>query len=141
MHPLPGEAYPLGATLRDGGTNFAIYSSRATAVELCLFSAEQPDQEMMRFSLREQTEHVWHIFIPGVAAGTLYGFRVSGEWAPHKGRLFNPYKLLVDPYAKAIAGNISWGPEMYGYVQDASGQDAHLQQDKTSPTMPTSANL
>ena len=130
VHPLPGEPYPLGATCRDGGTNFAIYSARATAVELCLYRGDQPGTEVMRFSMREQTEHVWHIFVPGLSAGTLYGFRVSGEWDPGKGRLFNAYKLLVDPYAKAIEGQIVWGPEMYAYVQDSGARNAHLIQDR-----------
>ncbi len=130
VHPWPGEPYPLGATFRDGGTNFAVYSLRASSVDLCLFTPDQPDREVMRFSMRDQTEHVWHVFIPGVMPGTLYGFRVSGEWAPEKGRLFNPYKLLVDPYAKAIEGDIVWGPEMYGYVQDTGSKAPYLIQDK-----------
>ncbi len=127
-HPWPGEPYPLGATYRDGGTNFAVYSLRATGVDLCLFTADEPSQEKMRLSMRDQTEHVWHIFVPGVLPGTLYGYRVYGEWAPHKGRQFNPFKLLVDPYAKAIEGDIVWGPEMYAYVYDQKG--GRLKQDR-----------
>ena len=128
-HPWPGRPYPLGATFRDGGTNFAVYSLRATGVDLCLFTPDNPDEEVMRFSMRDQTEHVWHVFVPGVLPGTLYGFRVYGEWEPLKGRQFNPFKLLVDPYAKAVEGDIRWGPEMYGYVQDGKGKNAHLEMD------------
>ena len=128
-HPWPGRPYPLGATYRDGGTNFAVYSLRATGVDLCLFAPDAPDREVMRFSMRDQSEHVWHVFVPGVLPGTLYGFRVYGEWAPHKGRQFNPFKLLVDPYAKALQGDIKWGPEMYAYVKDGKGEDSHLEMD------------
>ena len=105
-HPWPGQPYPLGATYTGEGTNFALYSDRADGVDLCLFDPADAGREVMRFGMREQTDHVWHIFIPGVEPGTRYGFRVYGEWAPERGLLFNPLKVLVDPYAKAIEGTI-----------------------------------
>ena len=128
-HPWPGEPYPLGATYRGEGTNFAVYSAHAEGVDLCLFHPDDPAREVMRFGMREQTDHVWHIFVPGVSPGALYGFRVYGEWAPERGRLFNPAKLLVDPYAKAVEGEIDWAPAMYGYDVDAGGARPWLVRD------------
>ncbi len=129
-HPWPGHPYPLGATFMDEGTNFAVYSERADGVDLCLFHPADAGKEVMRFSMREQTDYVWHIFIPGVLPGAFYGYRVYGPWQPHEGNLFNPYKLLSDPYAKAIEGMIEWGPEMYGYVADQQLDKPFETQDK-----------
>ncbi|HMM41876.1 MAG TPA: hypothetical protein PKA95_08240, partial [Thermomicrobiales bacterium] len=98
----PGAPYPLGATWDGKGTNFAIFSENATAVELCLFEANDPSAEMERIPLREVTAHVWHGYLPDVGPGQLYGYRVHGPYEPSNGLRFNPNKLLIDPYAKAI---------------------------------------
>ena len=124
-HPWPGEPYPLGATHKDGGTNFALYSDRAEGVDLCLFHPNDAGREVMRFSMREQTDHVWHIFIPGIEPGTYYGYRVYGPWQPKQGLLFNPAKVLVDPYAKATEGLTQWHASMYGYDRAATGARRH----------------
>src|SRR5436309_6729742 len=111
-----GYAYPLGATWMGNGVNFAIFSGHATGVELCLFDSIKDTEENVRIPLKEQTDQVWHVFLPDARPGQLYGFRVSGPYDPERGLRFNNSKLLLDPYAKAIAGAVSWADEMFGYV-------------------------
>ena len=111
-----GHPYPLGATWMGNGVNFALFSAHATSVDLCLFDSLDSVQETIRVPMTEQTDQVWHVFLPDVARGQLYGFRVSGPYDPEKGLRFNSSKLLLDPYAKAIAGTINWADEMFGYV-------------------------
>lgn len=129
-HPWPGEPYPLGAFYMGEGTNFAIYSDTAEGVDLCLFHPQNPEKEVIRFSMREQTDHVWHIFIPNVDPGTFYGYRVYGKYDPENGYLFNPNKVLIDPYAKAVEGNIKWDPSMYGYEVDKGHEKPYLHMDR-----------
>jgi len=100
-----GRPYPQGATLAFGGANFAIYSERATGVELCLFDAAGAET---RIALSESSDHVWHGFVPGVREGQRYGFRVDGPYAPSRGDRFNPHKLLLDPYARAVEGRVAY---------------------------------
>jgi glycogen operon protein len=116
----PGNVYPLGATWDGKGTNFALFSENATGVELCLFDA---DNHEIRLRLTEKNNFVWHAYLPGVGPGQRYGFRVHGPWAPELGHRFNPNKLLIDPYAKAIDGEISDNPANFGYSLDAPEQD------------------
>ncbi|MDX6724860.1 MAG: isoamylase, partial [Solirubrobacteraceae bacterium] len=101
----PGEPFPLGATWDGRGTNFSIFSENATRVQLCLF--DEADQEE-RIDVTERTAHVWHCYLPGIAPGARYGYRVDGAYAPSEGHRFNPRKLLIDPYAKAIEGGVNW---------------------------------
>ncbi len=110
-----GHAYPLGATWCGNGVNFALFSEHATGVELCLFDKPEDAVESARVRLHEYDDHVWHAFLPEVRPGQCYGYRVEGPWEPEKGFRFNPAKLLLDPYAKAIAGGVKWGPELFGY--------------------------
>src|ERR1700745_3672781 len=110
-----GASYPLGATLTGEGVNFALYSENATGVDLCLFDHPDADHEAVRIRITERSDHVG-IFLPlEIRGGQLYGFRVYGPYEPPNGHRFNPSKVLIDPYAKAIAGSIKWGPEMFGY--------------------------
>jgi isoamylase len=111
MKKYPGKPYPLGATWDGSGVNFALFSENAAGVELCLFDGEKERCVPMT----EQTDLVWHVYLPEVRPGQLYGFRVHGPYAPAEGHRFNPTKLLLDPYAKAIAGTIQWGDELFGY--------------------------
>jgi isoamylase len=111
----PGAAGPLGAIWDGEGTNFAIFSEHATAVELCLFDRPDADREVERVPLRERTDQIWHAYLPDVRPGQLYGYRVHGPWAPEDGHRFNPAKLLLDPYARAISGNIRWSDALSGY--------------------------
>ena len=110
-----GYPYPLGATWLGNGVNFALFSEHATSVELCLFDNINDSEENIRIPVTEQTDQVWHEFLPDVRPGQLYGFRVSGPYDPERGLRFNSSKLLLDPYAKAIAGEVSWADEMFGY--------------------------
>ena len=108
----PGEHVPLGATWDGEGTNFSIFSANAEWVELVLFD---PDGRRRSFELAERTDLHWHGYVHGVGPGQLYAYRVYGRYEPQQGLRFNPSKLLIDPYAKAITGELRWGPEVYGY--------------------------
>jgi isoamylase len=111
-----GYPYPLGATWMGNGVNFALFSGSATSVDLCLFDAVDARQENIRIPMTERTEQVWHVFLPDARPGQLYGYRVSGPYDPERGLRCNSSKLLIDPYAKAIAGEVNWADEMFGYV-------------------------
>ena len=111
MEPLKtwlGYPYPLGATWMGNGVNFALFSENATAVELCLFDSPDAEHETVRIPVRECTDQIWHIFLPDLQPGQPYGYRVYGPYDPANGHRFNGAKLLLDPYAKAIAGKIDW---------------------------------
>jgi isoamylase len=110
--------YPLGATWDGSGTNFSIYSENADSVELCLYDADDPAREIARHVLPERTAYVWHGFLPGIGPGQLYGYRVYGPYEPQRGHRFNPSKLLIDPYAKAIVGKVNWDAAIHGFVLD-----------------------
>jgi len=118
-----GYPYPLGATWMGNGVNFAIFSEHATGVELCLFDNIEDTEENIRIPVTEQTDQVWHVFLPDARPGQLYGFRVSGPYDPERGLRFNSSKLLLDPYAKAIAGEVSWADEMFAYVVGDKKED------------------
>ena len=111
----PGRPYPLGATWDGTGVNFALFSEHATGVELCLFNEPDAGVASGRIRLRERTDLVWHGYVPGLAPGQLYGYRVHGPYDPERGFRFNPAKLVIDPYAKALAGQFRWGDEVFGY--------------------------
>ncbi len=108
----PGTPYPLGATYDGQGTNFALFSECAERVELCLFDADGNEE---RVELTEVDAFVWHGYLPTVQPGQLYGYRVHGPYEPTEGQRFNPNKLLLDPYAKAVSGDIDWGQSLFGY--------------------------
>ncbi len=110
---LPGSEFPLGATPRTGGTNFAVVSGSAEAMTLCLFDESGTET---RIPLQDLDGGVWHAFVPGVGPGQTYGFRAAGPYDPARGLRFNPAKLLVDPYARAISGDVHFGPEVAGYA-------------------------
>jgi glycogen operon protein len=109
----------------DDGVNFALFSENATGVDLCLFDSADAPQETVRIRMLEHTDQVWHCYLPGIKAGQHYGYRVYGPFEPEKGHRFNPAKLLIDPYAKAIAGEIEWSAEMFGY-KTTGDKDADL---------------
>ena len=129
----PGNVYPLGASWDGKGTNFALFSENATGVELCLFDA---DNHEIRLPLTEKNNFVWHAYLPGVGPGQRYGFRVHGPWAPELGHRFNPNKLLIDPYAKAIDGEISDTAAIFGYSLDAPEQDLAFSDLDNAEVMP-----
>jgi len=113
MKVWPGNAYPLGAVFDGSGTNFSLFSEIAERVELCLFDDEGAEQ---RVDLPEVTGYCWHGYLPTVEPGQRYGFRVHGPWDPSRGHWCNPSKLLLDPYAKAIDGQVQWDEAVFGYV-------------------------
>ncbi|MEA2477000.1 MAG: isoamylase [Actinomycetota bacterium] len=120
MDLWPGTATPLGATWDGEGTNFAVYSSGAEAVELCLFDGSGSEE---RVRLTEVRAFVWHGYVPGIGPGQRYGFRVRGPHDPTHGLRYNPSKLLIDPYARAIEGDVDWGPEVFGYAIGDPAED------------------
>ncbi len=115
----PGQPWPLGATFDGEGVNFAVYSEHATRMVVSIFDPVEHSQEVARIALLEHTDHVWHGYVPGLRPGTLYGFRAYGPWDPKRGQRFNPNKLLVDPYAKAIHGKVLWKYPVLGYDKSA----------------------
>ena len=133
----PGEPYPLGATWDGSGVNFALFSENAVAVELCIFDQPYGAREVARVKLREQTDFVWHVYLPEARPGLIYGYRVYGPYEPANGDRFNPHKLLLDPYAKATTGPIAWSDSMFGYPVNG-GEDRDLKMDKSdsAPGMP-----
>jgi len=124
---LPGKPYPLGANWDGKGVNFAIFSETATKVELCLFDEPAARTENERIPLREVTGHVWHAYIPDIHPGQTYGYRIHGPYEPEAGLRFNPAKLVIDPYAKAISGRVNWEAPVFGY--QLGDQDADLSRD------------
>src|SRR5712692_5573502 len=116
MNVWLGQPYPLGATWDGTGVNFSLFSQNATKVELCLFDGPNGNREIARIRMPEQTDQVWHVYLPGIRPGQLYGYRVHGSYEPQVGHRFNPAKLLLDPYAKAIAGTIRWSDALFGYT-------------------------
>jgi isoamylase len=117
IKPLPGKPYPLGATWDGKGVNFALFSETATSVDLCFFDGDNYTAKEIRITMPEQTAHVWHCYVPGIMPGQLYGYRVHGTYAPQIGFRFNPNKLLLDPYAKAITGQIRWHDSVTGHAK------------------------
>jgi glycogen operon protein len=134
----PGKPYPLGATWDGVGVNFALFSENATRVELCLFDSPDDPHEAERITMPEQTDDVWHVYVPYLKPRQCYGYRVHGPYEPQHGLRFNPNKLLIDPYAKAISGTIKWHDAMHGYpVGDPQGDLAFDTRD-SAPYMPRS---
>ena len=139
MQVGPGLPYPLGASWDVNGTNFALFSESATGVELCLFDDTEPGREIERVRLPEYTNEVWHGSLPDVKAGQRYGYRVHGPWEPQHGHRFNPHKLLLDPYAKAIDGTIRWSDVVFGYrVGPDPDADLTLDDRDSADTVPKS---
>lgn len=123
LRSWPGKPYPLGATWTGDGVNFALFSQHATAVDVCLFESIDDPHEAIRVRMAECTDHVWHVFIPNLKPGQLYGYRVYGPYDPEKGLRFNASKLLLDPYARAITGEVVWGTEMFAYENGNEQED------------------
>jgi isoamylase len=131
----PGDVYPLGAHWDGKGTNFALFSENATGVDLCLF--DNNDKET-RVPLTEVSNFVWHGYLPGIGPGQRYGYRVHGPYAPEEGHRFNPHKLLIDPYAKAIDGEVGSGPEIFGYNWNDPKEDLSFSELDSASLVPKS---
>jgi glycogen operon protein len=133
---MPGRPFPLGATPDGEGVNFALYSENAEKVELCLFSPTDPAVEVARFSLRELTGYVWHGYLENVEPGQLYGYRVHGPYRPEDGLRFNPSKLLVDPYARAVSGRVNWDAPVFGYQRSSDSADLSFDEQDDAEGVP-----
>ncbi|HEU5433949.1 MAG TPA: glycogen debranching protein GlgX [Thermomicrobiales bacterium] len=132
----PGDLNPLGATWDGHGVNFALFSEHADAVELCLFDHPDDPIESRRIPLTDRTNFVWHGYLPGLAPGQAYGYRVHGPWRPDYGDRFNPHKLLLDPYARAVAGRVDWSGPVYGHQTAPRANDLILDERDSAPSVP-----
>lgn len=132
----PGSPSPLGATVDEGGVNFAVYSRHAAKVILCLF--DEIGAETQVITLPEREGHVWHGYVPGLKAGQQYGFRMDGPYKPQEGHRFNPYKLLIDPYAKQLTGHPKWNNALFGYKTGHKDKDLSFDKTDSAPYMPRS---
>src|SRR5258706_988003 len=131
-----GLPFPRGATWDGKGVNFALFSSQATKVELCLFDTAGKT-EKQRIELPEYRDEIWHGYVPEIGPGTIYGFRVHGPYRPEDGLRFNPHKLLLDPYARAHIGGLEWNPAVFGYKME-SGDDLTFDERDSAPFVPKS---
>ncbi len=131
-----GKPYPLGATWDGRGVNFALFTENADQVELCLFDAAGGGSETARIKMLDHTDQVWHVYLPEARPGQLYGYRVHGPYEPDKGHRFNPSKLLIDPYAKAIAGDVQWDDSLYGYAVGHTDEDISRDERDSAPYIP-----
>ncbi|WP_179413519.1 glycogen debranching protein GlgX [Mucilaginibacter sp. E4BP6] len=134
----PGKPYPLGATWDGKGVNFALYTDNATGVELCLFNNKDDKTESQIIPVTERSHQVWHVYLPDLKPGQLYGYRVDGPYEPENGHRFNRNKLLIDPYAKAVAGIINWDDALYGYEIGNEQQDLSFSEVDSVPFIPKS---
>lgn len=139
MRVWPGRSYPLGATWDGGGVNFALFSEHATKVELCLFDSIEVTQESQRIVLPEHTDQVWHAYLPDVLPDQLYGYRVHGSYKPDKGHRFNPNKIVLDPYAKAIGRDLKWDDSLFGYQIGDPEEDLSFDPRDNAPHAPLAA--
>lgn len=138
INTYPGKPYPLGATVYKAGVNFALYAPNATRVELCLFKTKDDEAEYQIIPFTERSHSIWHTFVPHLKAGQLYGYRVHGPYEPANGLRFNPKKLLIDPYAKAISGVIDWHDSLFGYDVHSDEKDLSFSEIDSAPFIPKS---
>ena len=130
-----GQPYPLGASVDDDGVNFAIFSAHAERIELCLFDPSGR-REIARYDLPECTDEIWHGYLPTVKAGQQYGYRAHGPYRPEEGHRFNPHKLLLDPYAKKLAGTLKWTDALFGYRLHSPRADLSFDRRDSAAAMP-----
>ena len=138
MRVWPGNPYPLGATWDGEGVNFALFSENATGVELCLFDQPLGVKESFNIPVRERTHGVWHVYLPDVRPGQFYGYRVQGPYEPEHGHRFNPAKVLIDPYAKAISSSVEWNDALFGYTVNDPREDLAWDARDSAPYVPKS---
>ena len=132
----PGSPFPLGATWDGEGVNFALFSENATAVDLCLFDSKTNKETRVR--VKEVDNHIWHAYVPKLKPGQLYGYRVYGPYEPQNGHRFNPNKLLIDPYAKALSGRVEWDNAIFGYEIGHPEEDLSFSELDSAPFIPKS---
>jgi isoamylase len=138
MRAWPGAPYPLGASWDGEGVNFALFSEHAQAVRLELFEDPRSGAPSTVIPLTETTDQVWHVYLPDVRPGALYGYRVDGPYDPDAGHRFNPNKLLIDPYAKAVSGPIDWSDDLFGYTVGDPAEDLSFDPRDSASALPKS---
>src|SRR5262245_4035718 len=136
MRVWRGQPNPLGATWDGMGVNFALFSEGATSVELCLYHGADDDAESACIPIRDRTNQIWHCYLPDIRPGQLYGFRVNGPYAPEQGTRFNPSKLLLDPYARAITGAMRWSDSLFAYKVGNPNGDLERDDTNSAGSMP-----
>jgi len=129
-----GSPFPRGANWDGKGVNFSLFSEASEFVELCLFDAQGGKEQRIR--IRERTNGAWHIYLAGIGPGQLYGYRVHGPYVPESGLRFNPNKLLLDPYTKAIGRPLTWADELFGYEVGDAGGDLSFDDRDSAPFAP-----
>ena len=130
-----GRPYPLGASYDGKGVNFSLFSAHAEKVELCLYD-KKGKEELQRFAITINDNNIWHIYIEGLRPGQVYGYRVYGPYKPAEGKRFNPNKLLIDPYAKKLVGNLLWHKALFGYDTDSEDKDLSFSKLDSAPYVP-----
>jgi glycogen operon protein len=130
----PGSPYPLGATWDGLGTNFAVFSAHAERIDLCLFDP-QGKRQVATFTLPEFTDEVWHGYLPNAQVGLLYGYRAYGPYEPQRGYRFNPHKLLLDPYARRVSGELKWSDALFGHRVNSPRADLSFDRRDSAPAM------
>ncbi len=138
MRAWPGAPYPLGASWDGEGVNFALFSEHAEAVSLLLFEDPRSGEPSTVIPLTETTDQVWHVYLPDVRPGALYGYKVDGPYDPGAGHRFNPNKLLIDPYAKAVSGPIDWSDDLFGYTVGDPAEDFSFDTRDSASALPKS---
>jgi isoamylase len=133
---LPGKSYPLGSIYDGKGVNFSLFSENATGVDLCLF--DDKDNQTHRIPVKNRTHNQWHIYIPGLKPGQKYGYRICGPYEPENGHRFNPNKLCIDPYAKALSGTETWDDALFGYEIGNKNNDLSYSHLDSAPYIPKS---
>ncbi len=136
MRVWPGNPFPLGAHWDGLGVNFSLFSENATKVELCLFEGRPGYREIDRIEFPECTNRTWHGYLPDVKPGQYYGYRVHGPYDPRNGLRFNPHKLLLDPYAKAIGRDLQWDDSLFGYQVGSPDADLSFDERDSAPYAP-----
>src|SRR4051794_30474722 len=139
MRVWPGQPYPLGATWTGLGVNFAIFSAHATRIELCLFDSPHATSPSACIALPEYTDMVWHGYLPDARPGQLYGLRVHGPYEPGSGRRFNPHKIVLDPYARALGRGVRWDDSVFGYQIGHPDGDLSFDTRDNAPYAPLAA--
>ena len=137
IKPADGKAWPLGASWDGKGVNFALFSANAEKVEVCLFDDAGVD-EIARYAITENDNSIWHLYLPGLKPGQVYGYRVYGPYLPEEGHRFNPNKLLIDPYAKKLTGRLIWHKALFGYDWDSPLKDLSYSTLDSAPYVPKS---
>ncbi|MBD3321547.1 MAG: glycogen debranching protein GlgX, partial [Chitinivibrionales bacterium] len=132
----PGRPFPLGAVWDGHGTNFSLFSEHATGVKLLLFDDIGSGSPSHTIPIKEQTAFIWHCYIPGIKPSQLYAYRVDGPYDPAQGHRFNPHKVLLDPYAKAISGSYKWNDALLGYAPGSGDKDLSFDTTDSGPFVP-----